>query len=147
MSATSHLADVAHVIQVAVAPVFLLSGIGGILSVLIARVGRIVDRSRILDDRLVTAIEERQALIQFELASLSRRARLIDRAVALATAAGIFVCLVIIALFLDYLFGLDASVPGASFFLLGMLCLIAAFANFLREVLVATKPLLDEKPS
>jgi hypothetical protein len=57
LSATSHLTDVAHVIQVAVAPVFLLSGICGMLSVLVTRLGRIVDRSRTLDERLETAAD------------------------------------------------------------------------------------------
>ena len=146
MSISSHFSDVAHVIQVAVAPVFLLSGIGGVLSVFVARVGRIVDRSRMLDERMETAIDVDKARIRFELVTLSRRSRLIDRAVALATAAGIFVCLVIVTLFVDYLFGLDASVPVALFFLLAMLCFIAAFGNFLREVLLATAPLRHEAP-
>jgi hypothetical protein len=57
LSATSHLTDVAHVIQVAVAPVFLLSGICGMLSVLGTRLGPIVDRSRTLDERLETAAD------------------------------------------------------------------------------------------
>jgi Protein of unknown function (DUF2721) len=57
LSATSHLTDVAHVIQVAVAPVFLLSGICGMLSVLVTRLGPIVDRSRTLDERLETAAD------------------------------------------------------------------------------------------
>jgi hypothetical protein len=146
MAVTSHFADVAHVIQVAVAPVFLLSGIGGMIAVFIARVGRIVDRSRTLDERLDLVIENDKTRIRLELATLSRRSRLIDRAVALASSAGIFVCLVIITLFVDYLFGLDASVPVSVFFLLAMLCFIAAFGNFLREVLVATAPLRHEAP-
>src|ERR1700686_5773474 len=146
MSISSHFSDVAHVIQVAVAPVFLLSGIGGVLSVFVARVGRIVDRSRMLDERMETAIDVDKGRIRLELVTLSRRSRLIDRAVALATAAGIFVCLVIVPLFVDYLFGLDASVPVAMFFLLAMLCFIAAFGNFLREVLLATAPLRHEAP-
>jgi hypothetical protein len=146
MAVTSHFADVAHVIQVAVAPVFLLSGIGGMIAVFIARVARIVDRSRTLDERMDLIIENDKTRIRLELATLSRRSRLIDRAVALASSAGIFVCLVIITLFVDYLFGLDASVPVAVFFLLAMLCFIAAFGNFLREVLVATAPLRHEAP-
>jgi hypothetical protein len=144
MAISSHFSDVAHVIQVAVAPVFLLSGIGAMLAVFIARIGRIVDRSRMLDERLALVIDSDKSLVRLELATLSRRTRMIDRAVALASAAGIFVCLVIITLFVDYLFGLDASVPVALFFLLAMCCFIAAFGNFLREVLVATAPLRRE---
>lgn len=146
MAISSHFSDVAHVIQVAVAPVFLLSGIGSLLAVFVARVGRIVDRSRMLEERLALVIDAEKSVLRLELHTLSRRSRLIDRAVALASAAGIFVCLVIITLFVDYLFGLDASVPVAVFFLLAMFCFIAAFGNFLREVLVATAPLRHEAP-
>lgn len=144
MPATSHLADVAHVIQVAVAPVFLLSGIGGMLAVLVTRLGRIVDRSRLLEERLEAVADRRKARTHLELVTLSRRSRLIDRAIALTTAAGFFVCLVIITLFVDYLFAFDMSLPVASFFLLAMLCFIAAFGNFLREVFLATAPLRHE---
>jgi len=142
--ATSHLADVAHVIQVAVAPVFLLSGIGGMLAVLVARLGRIVDRSRLLEERLESIGDSPNPRTHLELATLSRRSRLIDRAIALTTAAGFFVCLVIITLFVDYLFAFDVSLPVASFFLLAMLCFIAAFGSFLREVFLATAPLRRE---
>jgi Protein of unknown function (DUF2721) len=141
LSATSNLTDVAHVIQVAVAPVFLLSGIGGMLSVLITRLGRIVDRSRTLDERLETAADLARTRFVAELGTLARRARLIDRAIALAATAGIFVCLVIITLFVDYLFTVNVSAPVAVFFLLAMLSFIAAFGYFLREVLLATAPL------
>lgn len=144
LSATSNLTDVAHVIQVAVAPVFLLSGIGGMLSVLVARLGRIVDRSRVLDERLETAADPASTRFMAELGTLARRARLIDRAIALATTAGIFVCLVIITLFVDYLFSVNVSVPVTVFFLLAMLSFIAAFGYFLREVLLATAPLRHE---
>lgn len=144
VSTTSHLTDVAHVIQVAVAPVFLLSGIGTMLGVFIARLGRIVDRSRVLDDRLEVLTGNLKPRNMAEFMTLSRRSRLIERAIVLATAAGFFVCLVIVTLFVDYLFGFEAAVPVAAFFLLGMLCLIAAFGNFLYEVIIATSRLRRE---
>jgi Protein of unknown function (DUF2721) len=144
VSTTSHLTDVAHVIQVAVAPVFLLSGIGTMLGVFIARLGRIVDRSRVLDDRLEVLTGNLKPRNMAEFMTLSRRSRLIERAIVLATAAGFFVCLVIVTLFVDYLFGFEAAVPVAAFFLLGMLCLIAAFGNFLYEVITATSRLRRE---
>lgn len=147
MATTSQLADIAHVIQLAVAPVFLLSGIGSMLGVFVARLGRIVDRSRVLDDRLESALEDRKPRIRLELVTLSRRSRLIDRAIVLATAAGFFVCLVIFTLFVDYLVSLKLLVLVASFFLLAMLCLIAAFGNFQREVLLATGPLRHDAPT
>jgi hypothetical protein len=140
VSTTSHLADVAHVIQVSVAPVFLLSGIGSMLGVFVARLGRIVDRSRVLEGLLEAADTTDRLLgrIRPELTILSRRSTLIERAIVLATAAGFFICLVIMTLFVEYLFGFEVSVSVASLFLLGMLCLIAAIGNFLREVVMAT---------
>jgi len=148
VASASQFSDIGHVIQLAVAPVFLLSGIAGMLAVFVTRLSRIIDRSRLLDDGLQSAHEDRQdrhARLRLELLSLSRRSRLIERAIVLATAAGFFVCLVIVTLFFDYLVTLSKlSVLVASFFLLAMLCLLAAFANFQREVLVATAPLRHE---
>jgi hypothetical protein len=146
MSAASHLTDVAHVIQLAVVPVFLLSGIGAMLAVFVTRLGRIVDRSRALDDRLESALERRKDRAHAELKTLSRRSRLIERAIALATAAGIFVCLVIVTLFVDYLLVFNVSMLVVAFFLLAMLCFIAAFSSFLREVILATAPLRHDTP-
>jgi Protein of unknown function (DUF2721) len=140
-SPTSQLLDVAHVIQVAVAPVFLVSGIGSMLGVFVARLGRIVDRSRVLDERLVGVTDSRDPQRDSERITLSRRSRLIERAIVLATAAGFFVCLVIVTLFVDYLFEVETAAPVAFLFLLGMLCLIAAFGYFLREVIMATSRL------
>ena len=146
MESTSSLTDIAHVIQLAVAPVFLLSGIGGMLGVFVARLGRIVDRSRVLDERLASAGPAGAADLHRELVSLSRRSRLIDRAIVLATAAGFFICLVIFTLFIEYLAGLRLSTPVASFFLLAMLCLIGAFGSLQREVLLASAPLRRGSP-
>lgn len=144
MLSPTHFADVAHVIQVAVAPVFLLSGIGVMLSLLTSRLGSIVERSRFLYERLEVKDEPRAAHFKRELDMLSRRSRWIDRAIALTTIAGLLICLVIAVLFVDYLMTFNLSLPVALLFLAAMLCFIAAFAAFLREVLVATKPLRDE---
>ena len=58
MDTFSHVAGVAQVIQLAVAPVFLLAGVGATLNVLASRIGRIIDRARIMEDRLSTATPE-----------------------------------------------------------------------------------------
>jgi len=114
VESTPQITDVAHVIQVAVAPVFLLSGIGAMLAAVVARLGRIVDRSRLLDDRLASADPAGKAELRGELVNLTRRSRLIDRAIVLATAAGFFVCLVIFTLFVEYLAKLRMSALVAS---------------------------------
>lgn len=141
MEIPSQLAYIAHVIQLAVAPVFLLSGIGGMLGVFVARLGRIVDRSRVIDERLASADQVSRATLRLELLNLSQRSRLIDRSIVLATAAGIFVCLVIFTLFVEYLVNLKLSSLVASFFLLAMVALIGAFGSLQREVMLASAAL------
>ena len=138
MLSGAQFADVAHVIQVAVAHVFLLSGIGVMLSIFTSRLARIVDRARLLGERLETMDEARAARVHIELALLSRRARVIDRVIALTTIAGLLICLVIAILFVDYLLVLNLSLPVALLFLAAMLCFIGAFGSFLQEVFLAT---------
>lgn len=89
------ITNVVHVIQVAVAPVFLLTGVGAILSVLVARLGRIVDRIRVLNARMAAT-----AAADPELLNLSSRARLIHWAISLCTLCALLVCTVIATLFI-----------------------------------------------
>src|SRR6478752_4219454 len=72
------ITSIAHLIQLSVAPVFLLTGVGSILSVLAARLGRIVDRSRVLEANMPNVSGTQQALAHLELSRLSRRAGLIN---------------------------------------------------------------------
>ncbi|MGH7832990.1 MAG: DUF2721 domain-containing protein [Candidatus Binatia bacterium] len=85
---------VAHVIQLAVAPVFLLTGIGAILAVMTNRLGRIIDRARVLEARLDGASPEVLGPLRADLATLSLRAKLIGRAITLCTATALLVCTV-----------------------------------------------------
>jgi len=66
---------VAHAIQLAVAPVFLRSGIGAILMVMTNRLGRIIDRARVLEERLDNASTELHPALRTDLATLSRRGK------------------------------------------------------------------------
>jgi len=109
---------VAHVIQLAVAPVFLLSGIGAILAVMTNRLGRIIDRARVLEARLDGASAELIALLRADLATLSRRAKLIGRAITLCTITALLVCTVIAVLFMSAFLRFDASIPVALLFFL-----------------------------
>ena len=74
---------VAHAIELAVAPVFLLTGIGAILAVMTNRLGRVIDRARVLEERLEGASQKSLATLRADLAVLSRRAKLIGRAITL----------------------------------------------------------------
>ena len=76
---------VAHVIQLAVAPVFLLTGIGAILEVMTSRLGRIIDRARVLEEKLIGATSKFTGTWRAVFGILSRRAKLIGRAITLGT--------------------------------------------------------------
>ncbi len=141
MHLDAHILDIAHVIQFAVAPVFLLSGVGVILTVLTNRLGRIVDRGRVLEDRLPSAPEPAQAGLYTAMQILSRRARLINQAIVLSISCGLLVCLVIVALFVGHFLGLVPSGIIALLFIVAMLAFIVAFVTFLREVFLATRSL------
>ena len=137
----AHITDIAHIIQLAVAPVFLLSGVGVTLTVLTNRLSRIVDRARVLEDRLAAAAESAKAVLHADLRTLSRRARFINWAITLTTCCGLLVCLVIVALFVGYFLRLDLSETIAGLFIVGMLAFVVAFVSFLREIFLATTSL------
>lgn len=125
--------SVTHAIQQAVAPVFLLTGVGGLLAVLTNRLGRIIDRIRIIDHmeevgRLENAIE--RDLLQ-------RRARLIHWAIILCAAGALFVCLVTAALFVGSQFSWDPSATISLFFIATMVAMILGLLCFLREIALA----------
>jgi len=137
----THITDIAHIIQLAVAPVFLLSGVGVTLTVLTNRLSRIVDRARVLEERLAAAAESARTGLHADLHTLSRRARFINWAITLTTCCGLLVCLVIVALFVGYFLRLDLSETIAGLFIVGMLAFVVAFVSFLREIFLATTSL------
>jgi Protein of unknown function (DUF2721) len=128
---------IAHAIQLAVAPVFLLTGVASILSVLTNRLGRIIDRSRFLHSKSMLSVEIDQT-ISFELLSLKKRARLIHLAIGLCTTCLLLICSVVAVLFLGSFITLNMALVIASLFVTAMLCLIAALLNFIGEIYLAT---------
>jgi len=141
MREISDVGVVAHVIQLAVAPVFLLSAIAAMLTVLTNRLGRIVDRAHVLEDELENTPTEIVAKLHAELATLSRRSKHINLAITLSTITALLVCAVIAILFLGNFFQFDFTIPIALFFITAMLLLVVAFLIFLREVFIATASL------
>lgn len=137
MDSSTTLVGMGQVIQLAVAPVFLLSGIGVILTVLTNRLARVVDRARRLEDAARSStgpdLEERRR----ELNVMATRARLMNRAITLGTLSALLVALVVVVLFLAAFLHFDAKVVVAALFVLAMLCLIGALLFFLREVFMA----------
>jgi hypothetical protein len=141
MDSISHVAGIAQVIQLAVAPVFLLTGVGATLNVLASRIGRIIDRARIMEDQLHKSTPEIAADLHLRLGVLSKRATLVNRAIALSVLSGILVSLVVAALFVSAALKLDISVPIAIAFVVALLSLASALIYFLREVFIATESL------
>lgn len=141
MDPLSHVASIAQVIQLAVAPVFLLAGIGATLNVLAARIGRIIDRARGMEEQLSGAAPEVAQDLQARLRVLSKRASLINRAIGLCVLCGLLVSLVVAALFISSSLKIDLATPIAVAFVVALLSLAAALVYFLREVFMATKSL------
>ncbi|HUN24952.1 MAG TPA: DUF2721 domain-containing protein [Steroidobacteraceae bacterium] len=128
--------DVAHVIQMAVAPVFLLSGIAVTLGLFTNRLARIVDRARELEE--LQSRDGLNAVLRHGLRVLARRARYINRAIVLGTVSALLVALTVVLLFTHVLLGVHLSGAIAIVFVAAMLTLTAALLVFLVEVRVAT---------
>jgi hypothetical protein len=141
MQTESQVVALGHVIQLAVAPVFLLTGVSGFLVVLTNRLARIIDRARRLEERVDRAEPAEQDRIQGELRLLSHRARLINTAVSLCTLCALLICAVIIALFVGAFLVTDVSVPIGLIFTAAMLALFSGLVSFLREIYIATRSL------
>lgn len=140
MQNASDVTIVAHVIQLAVAPVFLLTGVGAILNVITNRLARIVDRSRVLSNST-----DQQSAQKDEMAMLVRRARWVHWSVSLCTMSALFICIVIAALFVGSEIGMDPSRTVSLLFISAMLTLISGLLCFLREVFLATGNIVTGK--
>ena len=86
MERETAIASVGHAIQLSVAPVFLLSGIGAMLAVLTNRLARVVDRAREVEERLEAVTEPESKRLHADLFTLSQRAKLINRAITFCIA-------------------------------------------------------------
>jgi hypothetical protein len=131
---------VAAVIQLSVAPVFLLAGIGALLTVLSNRLGRITDRARVLERRIATTrSDEHRSLLTEETAVLWNRIRIINWALRLCAGSALLICLVIISLFVGEYADVRIADFVAVLFVLSLTLIFVALLMFLREVGIATK--------
>jgi hypothetical protein len=131
------VADIANLIKIAVAPVFLLAGIGSFINVLSSRVARIVDRAR----RIEELIESHQATesSRSELKVQVQRLRLAGWSVGLCVASALLICSLVALLFLGGLLHFDPSEALGLLFVLAMFALILALLLFLGEIQMAVK--------
>jgi hypothetical protein len=130
--------DVAHAIQLALAPVFLLTGIAGILNVMAGRLARIIDRGRHLTERELPIAVTSSPSFHVELASLEFRRHLASSAITASTLSALLVCTVIAALFVEVLLQIAMQWVVGVLFTGSTLALVVGLAYFLREVHMAT---------
>jgi hypothetical protein len=135
-------ADVAHLIQVALTPIFLISAIGVTLNVLTSRLARIVDRARVMEAELCRPDYMPVGRdLHAALGVLARRARYMNAAITLITLSALFIALVVVLLFVNAFVHWELSSFIAILFILSMLAFAAALTAFLIEVRIATKTL------
>jgi len=126
--------DIGHVIQLSIAPVFLLTGVATKLTVLLNRLARVIDRTRVLREELRKGPDPEY---REEMDVLYQRWRLLNFALTGSTMCGFLICVVIAFLFLGDTTNLPLDRYIAGMFVLAMIALIASFVYLLREVFVS----------
>jgi hypothetical protein len=130
---------VLHAIQLAIAPVFLLTGIAGLLSVMANRLARVVDRTRFVQQSWPELNEKARVLACTEMTHLTQRRHVASWAINFCTAGALLICLVIVVLFVDELSTANLRWVAGGLFVATMAALIGGLACFLREVSLATQ--------
>lgn len=129
---------IAHAIQLAIAPVFLLTGIAGLLNVMAARLARVIDRARFLEQGWHAMDARARAIARVEVGNLERRRRVCSWSINFSTVAALLICIVIVALFVEEFFQRDLKWLAGALFVVAMVALICGLTCFLREVYLAT---------
>lgn len=142
MTIAADVEIISHAIELAVAPVFLLAGVGAILSVLTTRLARAVDRSRVLQDRRCHLPENDDAEslddLLSELVILERRIRIVNVAIVFCVLCSLCICAVVAVIFLALVVEVPVAAAIVWSFVVGMGCLFVALSCLLREVYLAT---------
>ena len=138
---------VTHGIQLAVAPVFLLTAVSGMIGSVAGRLARIIDRARALDERLKGAVDsEFITQTHAELNRLRTRGHLANGAIGLLTACSFLIGLTIIVLFLGETTAFQIDRLAIMSFLAGVICFMLALGCFMAETMLATHTLKFGKP-
>jgi len=132
---------IAQTIQLAMAPVFVLVAIGNIMNILSTRLGRVVDRSRILQDlHAGTSGADHDAVVR-EIRLVDVRIKIIGRAIMLLVASGLTIGFVVALLFVEELFRVNMQLVAAAFFFVAIMLLMSALWLFMRETRLAAEAL------
>jgi hypothetical protein len=137
MAFDAHVPEISGVIQLAVAPVFLLTAIGTLIAALNIRLGRAVDRRRELEASLPSLPAGEMQSATEELEVIARRIRFVYLAITCAVTSGLFVCLLIAGAFLGAFVRTDLSYTIGAMFVFAMMALIGCLLLFLREIFLA----------
>ena len=137
MAFQAHVPEIAGVIQLAVAPVFMLTAVGTIIAALNIRLGRAVDRRRTLEEKIPRMLAEEVDSAREELATIARRIRFVYVAIVFSVISGLFVCLVIASAFLGAFVQSDLSGAIGAMFSAAVLAVIVALLLFLHEIFLA----------
>jgi len=145
MEPESMFTTVGQAVQLSVAPVFLLSGVGAMLAVMTNRLTRIVDRGRFIESRLEQAPPAEAVRLRNELSTLVLRMRMTYRGIALCTITALFVCALVVMMFIGAFLQYRAAIAVAVLFVAAMVTFFIGLLSFLREVFMATASLrIDE---
>lgn len=139
MDEVTTVSAVAHTIQLAVAPVFMLAGIGSILNVLTARLGRVIDRARALEAKLAESGDGDRLAMTATLHTLDRRMAIAHWAIGCCTASALFVCLVVAILFLGDMTDRNWARVVAGLFIGATAFIVIGLGLFLIEINIATR--------
>jgi NADH:ubiquinone oxidoreductase subunit 3 (subunit A) len=132
-----HVPEIAGVIQLAIAPVFMLTAIGTVINALSIRLGRAVDRRRELEERLAAMTADELPSAQDELATIARRIRFVYLSIVFAVISALFVALLIAFAFIGAFVRTDLSPTIAAMFVCAVVALIVCLLLFLREIFLA----------
>jgi hypothetical protein len=136
---------VAQIIQLAVAPVFLLAGIGAFLNTCTGRLARIVDRGRVIEPKVLETVGPEHDRLVAEINVVDRRMRLVSWAISLTVASAVLVCAVVVLLFAAALVDLHAGNAIALLFIASMVSLAIGFFIFLVETRIAARAIRVRK--
>jgi uncharacterized membrane protein YciS (DUF1049 family) len=139
LSHTTAITQLAQTIQLAIAPVFLLAGIGAFLNVCASRLARIIDRARVVEEQVFATTGAEHDRKVRDINQLDRRMRVINLSIGLSVASGIAVSSVVALLFLAELFRFKLGGAVAILFILTMLLVIASLSCFLFEIRLAAR--------
>ena len=138
---------ITEAMQTAVTPVFLLTGIGALLNVMMSRLGRIKDRERLIYSLVHMASGEDYILVNKAMKKLTKRSILVSVGIWLATGSALFVCLVIIFMFLGAVTFVESNILIASLFIICMTLLATSLLALVYEVFLATRTIHKNEAS